>query len=129
MTLKQDYFPINKVAGYTSCKYAVYVDPDAAQGDPQKVLDAVLVPVSIVQTSPPFPVNIANILYIPAGTATLKTLPAGSLYRELHLTDKPPVDPSNHVTVDFDQVTPEKPVMVLLKRSGDAFEVSQYDGQ
>ena len=132
MSLEQTYYPVAAMGGYDSCRYAVYIDPSLAAtlkpGTPAKV-DAVLAPVRSVQTEPPFPVNIANILYIPARSSGLNTLAANSLFREAHLSDTIPPAPRAVVSVTFNSASPNKAFPISLTGNPGSFQVSLYANQ
>ncbi|MCU1259518.1 MAG: hypothetical protein JWO80_2403 [Bryobacterales bacterium] len=132
MSLKQTYYQVTDMDGYDSCRYAVYIDPTLAAsltpGTPKNV-DAVFAPVRSVQTEPPFPVNIANILYIPAKSSGLDTLAANSLFREAHLSDTIPSAPKAVVSVTFDSASPNKAFPVSLTSDPGTFQVSLHANQ
>ena len=134
MSLQQNYYSLTSLNSnpYTSCSYAVYIEPTTAASlvaGQAKNYDAVLTTGLGIQTNPPSPTHIGNILYIPAKSASDDTLNASTLFRELHVMESVPATPGTVVNVAFPSVQPDKKVEVSLTKQGGMLQVALAGAQ
>jgi hypothetical protein len=126
MSLQQTYYLAHSLPPYTSCSYAVYLDKNilsSISSNPTTNSDAVLGDGTVVQTNPPWPTNIGNILYIPAATSNLDTLELDSLYREAHSGDIIPANPQIVVKVNFPSAQIGQPLRISVTKQGNTIQV------